>query len=228
MLIKQALCMSILIKPWAMLIAPKSYHTRSCYELCSCHVFDCTSNVHSSGAALLCCWTDIGRKEKQAGPILGWSHPLPTRSFLAGNVQAWMGVKCTPLVLVLHVIVHNLHLNKWCDQLLSIRRSWSLKIPLWRFGICTYCAGSSTCGGESFDNIQCVQKSPQFGPFPKKHQFLRRLLTLIGWIILLWHGHWSYFKHSLWYGHSSWHEHSSCYDMIWVSILTFLGYEHSS
>ena len=90
-------------------------------------VFDCTSNVHSSGAALLCCWTDIGRKEKQAGPILGWSHPLPTRSFLAGNVQAWMGVKCTPLVLVLHVIVHNLHLNKWCDQLLSIRRSWSLK-----------------------------------------------------------------------------------------------------
>ena len=117
--------------------------------------------VHSSGAALLCCWTDIGRKEKQAGPILGWSHPLPTRSFLAGNVQAWMGVKCTPLVLVLHVIVHNLHLNKWCDQLLSIRRSWSLKIPLWRFGICTYCAGSSTCGGESFDNIQCVQKSPQ-------------------------------------------------------------------
>ena len=124
-------------------------------------VFDCTSNVNSSGAALLCCWTDIGRKEKQAGPILGWSHPLPTRSFLAGNVQAWMGVKCTPLVLVLHVIVHNLHLNKWCDQLLSIRRSWSLKIPLWRFGICTYCAGSSTCGGESFDNIQCVQKSPQ-------------------------------------------------------------------
>ena len=122
-----------------------------------------------------CCrcwsWTDIGRKEKQAGPILGWSHPLPTRSFLAGNVQAWMGVKCTPLVLVLHVIVHNLHLNKWCDQLLSIRRSWSLKIPLWRFGICTYCAGSSTCGGESFDNIQCVQKSPQFGPFPKNINF---------------------------------------------------------
>ena len=37
MLIKQALCMSILIKPWAMLIAPKSYHTCSCYELCSCH-----------------------------------------------------------------------------------------------------------------------------------------------------------------------------------------------
>ena len=35
MLIKQALCMSILIKPWAMLIAPKSYHTCSCYELCS-------------------------------------------------------------------------------------------------------------------------------------------------------------------------------------------------
>ena len=27
--------------------------------------------VHSSGAALLCCWTDLGREEKQAGPILG-------------------------------------------------------------------------------------------------------------------------------------------------------------
>ena len=63
--------------------------------------------------------------------------------------------------------------------------------------------------GESFDNIQCVQKSPQFGPFPKEHKFLRRRSSLIGWIILLWHGHWSYFKHSLWYGHSSWHEHSS-------------------
>ena len=82
-------------------------------------VFDCTSNVHSSGAALLCCWTDIGREEKQAGPILGWSHPLPTWSFLAGNMQAWVGVNSTPLVLVLHVIVHNLHLiNDVCPTAL--------------------------------------------------------------------------------------------------------------
>ena len=46
-----------------------------------------------------------------------------------------------------------------CVQLLSIRQPWSLKIPLWCFGICTYCAGSSTCGGESFDNIELYELS---------------------------------------------------------------------
>ena len=160
------------------------------------------------------CWTGMPRRlqwlmpRTQSRLIVRWRMLNSDLLICAPILVNWL-FSSTPLVLVLHVIVHNLHLNKWCDQLLSIRRSWSLKIPLWHFGICTYCAGSSTCGGESFDNIQCVQKSPQFGPFPKKHQFLRRRSSLIGWIILLWHGHWSYFKHSLWYGHSSWHEHSS-------------------
>ena len=35
MLIKQALCIWILIKLWAMLIAPNTYHKISYYELCS-------------------------------------------------------------------------------------------------------------------------------------------------------------------------------------------------
>ena len=72
-------------------------------------VLDCSCIVHSSRAPFLRCWTNFGCHEKQVEPFLGWSHPLPSRSFLASNMQAWVGVVCT-LTCACMFLMHIVHM----------------------------------------------------------------------------------------------------------------------
>ena len=111
------------VKFWLVLVPTKNCPD-SCIET-HAQVLDCPSNVHCGWAPFLRCWTDFGCQEKQVGSLLGGSYPLLARIILAGNLQAWVGVVCTPPLLIHVLLVHNVYLifyrNKWC-----VCSGWSL------------------------------------------------------------------------------------------------------
>ena len=93
--------------------------TINCPDICIetlLQVPDCTSNVYSSWAAFLRCWTDLGCKEEEIRPLLGGSYPLPARSIPARKLQTWVGivctVQCTPPVLI--ILVHSVVIFYYC------------------------------------------------------------------------------------------------------------------
>ena len=114
--------------------------TINCHDICIetlLQVPDCTSNVYSSWAAFLRCWTDLGCKEEEIRPLLGGSYPLPARSIPARKLQTWVGivctVQCTPpvLILLVHSVLYTFQMwkevgilyycSKWC-----VCPGWSL------------------------------------------------------------------------------------------------------
>ena len=111
------------VKFWLVLVPTKNCPD-SCIET-HVQVLDCPSNVHCDWAPFLRCWTDFGCQEKQVGSLLGGSYPLLARSILAGNLQAWVGVVCTPPLLIHVLLVHSVYLifyrNTWC-----VCPGWSL------------------------------------------------------------------------------------------------------
>ena len=100
--------------------------TKNCPDSCietHVQVLDCPGNVHCGWAPFLRSWTDFGRQEEQVGSLLGGSYPLLARSILAGNLQAWVGVVCTPPLLINVLLVHSVYLifyrSTWCVCVLA-------------------------------------------------------------------------------------------------------------